>query len=80
MSTDGFRNESGLPFTDISSERVRVYTVPGGEVVRIEGPQQLHVSDGGGHRIFAEDGCHYVAPGWLHLHWTVRDGAPHFVK
>ena len=75
-----FRNESGLAFTDISSEVERVYRFPGGDFVAIEGPLQLHVSESGGHRIFAEDGCHYVPPGWIHLQWTVREDAPHFVR
>lgn len=75
-----FRNESDLEFTDISSEIARTYTFPGGDTVKIVNPKQLNVSAAGGHRIFAEDGCHYVPAGWVHLHWTVRDGAPHFVK
>lgn len=74
-----FKNESGLDFVDISSELSRAYTFPSGQVVKIDGPQQLHVSASGGHRIYAEDGCHYIPAGWIHLHWTTREGAPHFV-
>jgi hypothetical protein len=75
-----FRNESNLVFTDISSEAERTYTFPGGDVVKVQGPLQLNVSPSGGHRVFAQDGCHYIPAGWIHLHWKVRDGAPHFVK
>lgn len=75
-----FKNDSNLVFTDISSEAQRSYTFPGGDVVTVKGPQQLNVSPSGGHRIFAEDGCHYIPAGWIHLRWTVHEGAPHFVK
>lgn len=77
MSTE-FINKSGLEFTDISSERVRIYKFPGGDIVRIDGPKKLHVSSSGGHRVFANDGCHYIPAGWIHIHWTVWSGEAHF--
>lgn len=75
-----FRNESGLEFTDISSEQWRKYTFSDGAIVHIKSPMMLHVSENG-HRIFdAEGRSHYVPMGWIHLQWLVKDGQPHFVK
>lgn len=75
------RNESNNEFVDISSEKERVYTFPGGEGVRISCPNWLSVSKSGGHRILDYDGiCHYIPPGWIHLQWVPWDEAPHFVK
>ena len=79
MQQSDFRNESGLDFKDISSEVECTYTFPSGQQVRVEGPQRLNVSASGGHRIYAADGCHYVPAGWVHLRWTVKEGAAHFV-
>lgn len=92
---EGFINESALDFTDISSERERVYTFPNGETLRIENPLYLNVSASGGHRLYAEDSvlsilgcrfrtqgvCYYVQPkeGW-YITWKVRLGRPSFVK
>lgn len=76
-----FRNATDLEFTDISSEEWREYYFPGGEIVRIDAPVMLNVSESRGHRIF--DACgisHYIPPGWLHLKWKVKTGAPNFVK
>ena len=76
-----FNNQSGLKFTDISSEDVREYTFPGGDVVRIVAPLNLHVSESGGHRVFDAGGTsHYIPKGWIHLRWSVKDGQPNFVK
>jgi hypothetical protein len=76
-----FRNESGLEFTDISSEQSREYEFPGGNKVVIDSPMKLHVSASGGHRIFDAEGIsHYVPSGWIHLSWLADDSAPHFVK
>ena len=75
------RNESGLLFTDISSEVRRSYHYPGGQVLTIEGPQFLHVSKSGGHRLLDEAGqSWYVAPGWRAINWIAKDDKPHFVK
>jgi hypothetical protein len=77
-----FNNQSNNNFTDISSERVRIYEGwTDGFSVKIDNPLQLSVSKSGGHRIFdAQGGSHYIQPGWKHLHWTVRKGEPNFVK
>lgn len=76
-----FRNESDLEFEDISSEECRYYRFQNEETVTIFRPQKLHVSNRGGHRIFDGAGfCHYVPAGWIHLSWTAKEDAPHFVK
>ena len=76
-----FRNESGLEFTDISSELWREYHWKDRSALRITSPRQLHVSDIGGHRIWDAAGVsHYIPAGWLHLCWQAKDGEPHFVK
>jgi len=59
--------ESGLVFSDISSETEREYGFPNGERLLIGKPLYLHVSDSGGHRLYTEDNwCYYVQPkdGW----------------
>jgi hypothetical protein len=76
-----FVNESDLEFADISSEFWREYRFPGGEVVRIDEPLKLNVSESGGHRIFDAAGrSHYVPAGWLHLVWEPKEGKPNFVR
>lgn len=76
-----FRNGTELKFTDISSEKWREYVFEQGKTIFVDKPLQLHVSKGGGHRIYSEDGLsRYVAPGWLEIVWEVKDGEPHFVK
>lgn len=84
MATEEFRNESGLEFTDISSEESREYTFIGADgsahYVLITGPLKLHVSENG-HRIFDAHGtCHYIPKGWIKLEWETKPGQPHFVK
>ena len=75
-----FNNQSGLEFTDISSESYRTYTFAAGKVT-ISNPTHLNVSTSGGHRLFDGQGkSHYVPAGWLHLEWEPKDGAPNFVK
>lgn len=77
----GFRNETDLEFTDISSEEEREYVFPGGDVVVIKTPLFLHVSSSGGHRVFDSAGySHYIPPTWIHLRWKAKEGAPNFVK
>jgi len=79
--TPPFNNATDLEFTDISTELWREYRFLGGETIRIEAPQRLNVSESRGHRIFDGHGVsHYIPPGWIHLSWKVRDGAPNFVK
>jgi hypothetical protein len=76
-----FLNESELDFADISSERWREYRFLGGDVIHIERPLKLNVSESRGHRIYdAEGRSHYIPWGWIHLSWEAREGAPNFVK
>jgi len=76
-----FKNESGLTFTDISSEAERVYNFGSKGFVKIQNPEQLNVSDSGGHRIYSADGkSHYIPAGWIQLTWTVKSDQPNFVK
>jgi hypothetical protein len=75
-----FNNKSEHEFSDISSEKYRMYTFPKGEIT-ITAPQKLSVSKSGGHRIFDENGTsHYIPAGWIHLHWEAKDGQPNFVQ
>lgn len=74
-----FNNATSLAFSDISSERYRVY-VFGEKEVRIDYPQFLNVSKNG-HRVFDSAGVsHYIPQGWIHLYWAVKPGQPNFVK
>ncbi len=76
-----FINGSQLEFSDISSEKWREYRFAGGDVIRIEQPLKLNVSESGGHRIFdASRRSHYIPWGWIHLSWETKDGAPNFVR
>ena len=75
-----FRNESGLEFTDISSEAERTYNFGSKGFVKIRNPVRLNVSSSGGHRIFSADGqSHYIPSGWVQLTWTVKANEPNFV-
>ena len=79
--TPGFNNGTDLEFADVSSEQWREYQFLGGQTIRIEAPLRLNVSASGGHRLFDAAGVsHYIPAGWIHLKWTVKDGAPNFVK
>lgn len=76
-----FINNSGLIFSDISSEAYRQYRFADDSIVYIDDPLKLNVSDSGGHRIFDAGGVsHYIPSGWIHLSWRARDGHPNFVK
>jgi len=76
-----FKNESGLEFTDISSEAERVYNFGNRGFVKITNPEKLHVSDSGGHRIYSADGkSHYIPAAWIQLTWTAKADQPNFVK
>lgn len=80
LKTPTFINESGLKFTDISSEKYRQY-VFGKDIVTIIEPLWLHVSSSGGHRLFDAAGkSHYVVKGWHEIQWEAKEGQPHFVK
>ena len=72
---------ANLKFDDISVEQWREYRYPGNEIVRIERPVRLHVSESGGHRVEDADGHgHYVPKGWIHIRWKPADGQPVFVR
>lgn len=74
-----FKNQSGLDFIDISSEKWRKYEFSGGATIVILEPQKLHVSDNG-HRIFDSSGVsHYIPMSWIHLSWEAKKGSPNFV-
>jgi hypothetical protein len=76
-----FVNESGLEFSDISSEAERIYNFGSKGFVKIQNPLKLNVSSSGGHRIFSADGkSHYIPSGWVQLTWYVKESAPNFVK
>lgn len=80
--SEGFLNESGLEFNDISSESKREYIFPNGGKLFIGSPLYLNVSKSGGHRVYAADGwCYYIQPkeGWS-IRWKVKEGKPSFVK
>jgi hypothetical protein len=75
------RNETDLVFIDISSEQYRIYEfLPDFDDVVINSPIALNVG-ANGHRILDAQGVsHYVANGWKHLYWEVKENQPHFVK
>ena len=61
-------------------EEWREYRFPGGELVRIEKPQYLIVSDNG-HRLLDGDGrSHYVPYGWIHLCWENKGDHEFYCK
>ena len=75
------RNESHAKFVDISTEKYRIYHFPNDKSVCIDEPVALAVAKSGGHRLLDVFGrSHYVPKGWVHLQWSVKEGAPHFVK
>jgi len=72
-----FLNESGLDFSDISSEKYRAYTWLGDDgyavQLKIKNPLLLNVSPSGGHRIFDRKGLsHYIPKGWLEIVWKSK--------
>jgi hypothetical protein len=72
-------NKTKFKFKDISTEEYRIYDF-GDNIVRIDEPTHLSVSDSGGHRIFDAYGVsHYVPTGWLHLKWKAKKGEANFV-
>ncbi len=74
-------NETGLKFTDISSEATRRYQYRGEEFITVDNPIALNVSKAGGHRILDGQGVsHYIPKGWIGLSWKAKEGNPHFVK
>lgn len=75
-----FINQSGLDFTDISSEAFREYNFGKDGYVKILNPLKLHVSENG-HRIFDAGGSsHYIPMGWISLRWVSKAGQANFIK
>ena len=75
------KNESGLEFKEINTEKYRTYEWESGFKVTIENPVYLNVSNSGGHRILDKSNkSHYIPAGWKHLFWEVFDDKPNFVK
>lgn len=75
------KNDSGLEFKLIGTERRRTYEWADGYKLTIEYPQYLNVRPSGGHRILdAEEVSHYIPTGWRHLYWTVQGTSANFVK
>lgn len=59
---------------DLSNrEEYREYIFPGREIVHIDNPQFLIVSDNG-HRIGCGEMSHYVPYGWIDLKWKNKEG------
>jgi hypothetical protein len=75
-----FINESGLEFTDVTSEEFRTYDFPESGSITVKNPIYLNVSKNG-HRLFDEEGIsHYIPFGWRHLYWKTKVGKANFVK
>lgn len=65
---------------DIQSEEFREYIYEDGNVLVIENPIELFITDTGSHRVIAEDGRVYrPTPGYLGIAWKPRKGEPAFV-
>jgi hypothetical protein len=54
-------------------EEWREYRFPNGEIIHINNPQFLIVSDNG-HRVVARVMSHYIPYGWIELKWKCKDG------
>ena len=77
MTDLAFKNDSGLEFKDISSEKWREYLYTD-QVIRIDKPLKIHVSPNG-HRVFdADQISHYIPNGWKHVRWAVYEGMANF--
>ena len=75
------KNESGLEFKTITTEKYRTYEWSDGTKITINQPTHLNVSQSGGHRLLDNAGVsHYIPSGWIHLYWEVYPDQPNFVK
>lgn len=76
-----FINESGLAFTDISSEESRTYTFSNGKTYTIKNPLWLNVS-ANGHRVFNQEGTSFyvMTKDVVAIEWKVKEWQPNFVK
>ena len=83
---EGFINETGLDFSDISSETEREYIHFVNGNLKIDGtPLYLNVKQkptGDTHRLYTSTGwCYYIAPAHGYaIRWKVQEGKPSFVK
>ena len=74
---------ASIKWDDLSDEKYRTYTFPGGHTYTIRRPQKLYVKKKvGGHSHFviseADLGgikSHYIPAGWIALEWEVVEGA-----
>jgi len=56
---------------DISHELCRAYRFSDGDYVTIQEPIGLIVSKNGHRIVDANEVCHYVPNGWIHMFWDV---------
>jgi len=74
-----FINDSENKFKDISAESYRTYVWGENDILFIENPMRLHVSESGGHRVASLNGQQfYIKPGWKYIVWGVDEGKAHF--
>ena len=67
---------------DISSEKYREYVTSDGAVYRIDAPKELHILDGGSHRVIDNSGVTHRPPRCGNdyaIRWTPKNGQPSFV-
>ena len=63
-----------IEWRKIHHEIYRVYEFIENEIVVIDRPVLLNVSESGGHRILdANNVSHYIPAGWKHLYWETDD-------
>ena len=72
-----FIPSSELNWNDCTNEAYREYVYRDGSIYRIDAPQRVAVKagqKGDSHRVVAETMDHYIAPGWIAIRWTGKDG------
>ena len=68
-----------MEWKDISIETYREYRFPDNEIVYIDEPVKLSISDNG-HRIVDAAGVgHYIPKGWIHLAFGAKDGKDPYI-
>jgi hypothetical protein len=56
-------------------EKLREYTFPGGDMIRIENICELNVSSSGTHRLKTSDNdLHIIPVGWIHVRIVSESG------
>jgi hypothetical protein len=79
LGTSPVTENPDLKFSSLEDEQHRTYEYSDGYKITILNPYRLNVSKSGGHRVLDKQGVsHYIAPGWKHLSWVVKDGQPYF--